>query len=587
MTDIDPITREIMQNALASAADEMALALYRTAYSTIVRDCLDYSTSLCDASGQMIAQGVTIPLHLGAVPFAMATLFEKYGDAIEEGDIFILNDPFEGGMHIPDIFIVKPIFWAGRRVAFAVSTAHHMDLGGRLPGSAACDNTEIFQEGLRIPWLKLYRRGAPDEAIFALIRANVRVPHQTIGDIRAQLAACHIGERAIHDIIQRCGLATFARATADLIDYTERLMRAEIAAWPDGQATFVDHLDSDGVGGPPVRFEVTITIAGDTLTADFTGTDPQVRGALNSTLSFTTSAVAMCVRAMLQEQIPNTAGIFRPLTIIAPPGTVVNGVMPAASSMRGVTGFRIIDTVLGALASMLADRVPAAGEGGNTLVIIGGLRPDRQPYVYYELLTGAWGGRPRCDGNDGLCAPANVASNIPIEQAECEYPLRIERYGLVRDSGGAGRYRGGMAVERSWRLLAGEANLSIRSDRRVHRPYGLYGGLPGAPSTNILTRAGGEEILPTMIATTMRAGDLLYHHMAGGGGWGDPLERPPDEVASDVRDDKVSLTAACEQYGVVVDKRTLEADLDATATLRALMRVDKTDKDDGRGRTIQ
>lgn len=571
MANVDPITREVLQNALASAADEMALALYRTAYSTIVRDCLDYSTSLCDADGLMIAQGVTIPLHLGAVPFAMATLFKKYGDVMEEGDIFILNDPFEGGMHIPDIFIVKPIFWEQQRVAFAVSTAHHMDLGGRLPGSAACDNTEIFQEGLRIPWLKLYRRGEPDEAIFAIIRTNVRVPHQTIGDIRAQLAACHIGERAVHAMLRRYGAETFAHATADLIDYTERLMRAEIAAWPDGTATFVDYMDSDGVGGPPVRFEVRITIQGDTLTADFTGTDPQVRGALNSTESFTVSAVAMCVRSLLSEQVPNTAGIFRPLHIIAPPGTVVNGVMPAASSMRGVTGFRIIDTVLGALAGMLPDRVPAAGEGGNSLVIFGGQRSDGSPYVYYELLAGAWGGRPRSDGNDGLCTPANVASNIPVEQAECEYPVQIERYGLVCDSGGAGRYRGGMAVERAWRLLNGEAKLSIRSDRRAHRPYGLYGGQPGAPSINILTHADSEEVLPTMISTTLQAGELLYHHMAGGGGWGNPLERPVDEVAADVRNDKVSLLAAREQYGVVITAKTLAVNEAATIELRSRM----------------
>lgn len=419
---IDPITREIMQNALASAADEMSLALYRTAYSTIVRDCLDYSTSLCDNCGQMIAQSVTIPLHMGAVPFAMATLFKKYGDAIHEGDIFIMNDPFDGGMHIPDIFIVKPIFWEGVRIAFVVSTAHHMDLGGRLPGSAACDNTEIFQEGLRIPWLKLYHRGAPDESIFALIHTNVRVPHQTIGDLRAQLAACHIGEREIHSIVQRYGAATFARAAADLISYTERLMRAEIASWPDGQASFIDHMDTDSVGGPPVRFEVSITIAGDSITADFTGTDPQVRGALNSTLSFTTSAVALCVRSMLQEQIPNTAGIFRPLTIIAPPGTIVNGVMPAASSMRGVTGFRIIDTVLGALSAMLPDHA-----------------------------------------------------------------------------------------------LRRRANLPSHGRRR---------------------------------------------------GWGDPFERPADEVARDVRDDKVSLAAAREQYGVVLDEKTLAVSAIMTAELR-------------------
>jgi N-methylhydantoinase B/oxoprolinase/acetone carboxylase alpha subunit len=569
MSEIDPITREIMQNALASAADEMSLALYRTAYSTIVRDCLDYSTSLCDAQGRMIAQGVTIPLHLGAVPFAMETLFARYGDVIEEGDIFILNDPFEGGMHIPDIFIVKPIFWAGERVAFAVSTAHHMDLGGRLPGSAACDNTEIFQEGLRIPWLKLYRRGVPDEAIFALIRANVRVPHQTIGDLRAQLAACHIGERAVHEIIRHYGPQTFVQAADDLIDYTERLMRAEIAAWPDGSASFVDYMDSDGVGGPRVRFEVTVTIGGDAVTVDFSGTDPQVRGALNSTLSFTTSAAVLCMRAMLREPIPNTAGMFRPITIIAPPGTVVNGVMPAASSMRGVTGFRIIDALLGALAGLLPERVPAAGEGGNTLVIIGGERPDRSRYVYYELVTGTWGARPRCDGNDGLCTPANVASNIPVEQAECEYPVRIETYGLVCDSGGAGRFRGGMAIERSWRLLSGEANLSIRSDRRAHRPYGLFGGLPGAPSSNILSRSGSAEELPTMIATTMRAGELLWHRMAGGGGWGDPFERPVEAVVADVRNAKVSLAAARELYGVALDEATLAVDAAATAALRA------------------
>lgn len=567
MAGVDPITREILRNALAAAADEMAMALYRTAYSTIVRDCLDYSTSLCDAEGQMIAQGVTIPLHLGAVPFAMETLLAKYGDDMEEGDIFILNDPFEGGMHIPDIFIVQPIFWRGTRVAFAVSTAHHLDLGGRLPGSSACDNTEIFQEGLRIPWLKLYRRGVEDEAIFALIRTNVRVPQMTIGDLRAQLAACHIGARAVEDLIGRYGAATFRDCAVDLIDYTERLVRAEIASWPDGSHSFVDHMDSDGVGGPPVRLQVEISVRGDGLRADFTGTDPQVRGAINNTLSFTASVVALCVRAVLREDIPNTAGMFRPLEIIAPPGTVVNGVMPAASSMRGITGFRLADTVFGALAGLLPDRVMAAGEGGNTLVIIGGQRADRQPYVYYELLSGTWGGRPDRDGNDGLCNPANVASNIPVEQAECEYPVRVERYGLVDDSGGAGRFRGGLAIERSWRLLEGQAHLAIRSDRRDHLPYGLCGGSSGTPSINTLYRADRAQTLPTMISTTISADEVIYHRQASGGGWGDPLLRAPAAVARDVGDDKVSAAAARDQYGVVLDEQ-LAVDEVATVALR-------------------
>jgi N-methylhydantoinase B len=234
---LDPVTREIMQNSLACSADEMAVALYRTAYSTIVRDCLDYSTSLCDERGRMIAQGVTIPLHLGSVPTAMEALFRRFGDDIAEGDVFIMNDPFDGGMHIPDIFIVKPIFWKEERVGFAVATAHHSDLGGRLPGSSACDNTEIFQDGFRIPWLKLYRRGEADESILTLLQANVRVPRVTVGDVRAQISACNIGERAIHDLIARYGLDTFRACANELIDYTARRLRAEISSWPDGSQT--------------------------------------------------------------------------------------------------------------------------------------------------------------------------------------------------------------------------------------------------------------------------------------------------------------------------------------------------------------
>jgi N-methylhydantoinase B len=566
----DPITREIVQNALAAAADEMSLALYRTAYSTIVRDCLDYSTSLCDARGEMIAQGITIPLHIGSVPTAMAALLAKFGDDdIREGDVFVMNDPFDGGMHIPDIFIVKPIFWKGERVAFAVSTAHHLDLGGRLPGSSACDNTEIFQDGFRVPWLKLYDRGKPNETFFTLFRANIRVPHMTVGDVRAQLAGCHIGERAIHELIERYGVETFRACAADLNDYTEQLVRAEIATWPKGSYSFTDYLDSDGCGGPPVKFHVTLTVEGDSLTADFTGTSPQMRGAMNCTLSFAIAAVAVCVRSVMQESVPNNAGIFRPLKVIAPPGTAVNAVMPAASSMRGVTGFRLVDTIFGALAQFLPDRVFAASEGGNTLVIIGGKRADGKPYVYYELMTGTWGARPDRDGNDGLCNIANIASNIPIEQAEAEYPIRIERYGFVRDSGGAGKFRGGLALEREWRLLeAGEAHLAIRSDRRDHPPYGLQGGAPGTPSKNILHHANRDEVLRTMISTQLKLGESIYHRMAGGGGYGDPLTRDPAAVARDVKNEKVSIEAAREQYGVVLNEGTREVEAEATESLR-------------------
>ena len=565
---IDPITREIVQNALSAAADEMANTVYRTAYSTIVRDCLDYSTSLCNAQGDMIAQGVTIPFHMGSVPFAMETLLKKFGDDMHPGDVFILNDPFDGGMHIPDIFIIKPVFHDGRRMAFAVSTAHHLDLGGRLPGSSACDNVEIFQDGFRIPWLRLFERGRPNEAIFTLLRANVRVPEMTLGDLRAQMSACHIGERAIQNLINRYGADTFDALATDLIDYTERLVRAEISEWPDGSAEFVDYMDSDGIDVNPVKLQATLTIRGDSVTADFTGSDRQVRGALNNTLSFSASVVYLCVRAALKGDVPNTAGFFRPITVIAPEGTVVNGVMPAASSMRGVTGFRLADTVWGALAQLLPNRIPAAGEGGNTLVILGGERPDRSRYVFFELLSGTWGARPDRDGNDGLCNPANVASNIPIEEAESNYPIRIERYGLVQDSGGPGRFRGGMAIEREWTLLKGEAHLGIRSDRRDHLPYGLYGGKSATGSVNVMRRSETTATLPVMVSSTMGAGESLYHRQAGGGGHGDPLERDPQSVLDDVRNEKVSRNSAREEYGVVLYDELLEVNVAATETLR-------------------
>ena len=397
------------------------------------------------------------------------------------------------------------------------------------------------------------------------------MPELTLGDLEAQLSAVHIGQRAVLDLVRRYDVQTFLVCAHSLLDYTEQLVRAEIATWPKGTFSFTDYLDSDGCGGPRTKIHVQLTVVGDTLAADFTGTDPQVRGALNCTLGFAASGVGMCVRAVMREQIPNNSGMFRPIRVTAPVGTVVNVQMPGASSMRGITGFRVIDAVFGALAQMLPDRVMAAGEGGNTLVIFGSERTGGSRYVFYELLSGTWGGRPDRDGNDGLCNPANVASNIPIEQAESEYPIRIETYGLVCDSGGAGRFRGGMAVVREWRHLGNsEASLVIRSDRRQHRPYGLHGGHPGAPSNNILRTANLQTVLPTLISTVIQPGEVIFHQMAGGGGWGDPMTRDPNSVAEDVRDERVSVEAARVLYGVQLGKDGLTVDLVGTNRLRAL-----------------
>lgn len=539
---VDPITGQIVANALASVADEMATTIFRTAHSTVVRDVMDFSAAICDANGQTVAQAVSVPFHLGSIPTAMEALIARYGGSFRAGDVYLMNDPFDGGIHLPDLFVVKPIFGDdGGLLGFGVTTAHHGDVGGRLPGSSACDNTDIFQEGLRLPWVKFYDRGIRQEDLVAIIRANVRVPTMTFGDLDAQVAACVVAERQIRALASRYGSDGLARFTDWIIAYTERLVRAEIATWPDGTATFTDYLDSDGLETRPVQITVAVTIADDELVADFTGSSPMVPGALNSTRSFIMAAVYHAVNCALRERVPNSAGAFAPVTVITEPGTVTHVVMPGASSMRGVTGFRAFDAVNGALAQLLPDRIPAAGEGGNTLAIFGGTRDDGSPFVYYELVCGTWGGTPTHDGNDGLSNPCSTAANISVEVAEAEYPLEIESYGLVPDSGGEGRFRGGLAVERAWRSLVPDVSLLIRSDRAVTPPYGLAGGGPGARSSNLIRCDDGtERYLEPMVSTRLSDGEVYIHRTAGGGGWGDPSLRDPEDIAADARQHKVT-----------------------------------------------
>jgi N-methylhydantoinase B len=546
----DPITQEIVGNALASIADEMATTIFRTAHSTVVRDGMDFSAALCDARGETVAQAVTVPFHLGAVPHAMQTLLAKWGERMRPGDVFVMNDPFDGGIHLQDIFVFRPVFLGEALVGFATTTAHHGDVGGRLPGSAACDNTEIFQEGIRLPWLRLYDRGEPVEAIFEVIRANVRIPRMTLGDLAAQVAATTVAERELQALAERYGVERLAALMDGLIEHTERLVRSQIAEWPDGTASFTDHLDSDGIEARDVPLAATVTIRGDEIEVDLTRSAPMVAGALNSTRSFIQACVYQAVRSALEVEVPNTSGAFRPITVLTKPGTVAHVVMPGASSMRGVTGFRALDAVNGALAQLIPDRVPAAGEGGNTLAVFGASREDGSPFIFYEIVVGTWGGTPQHDGNDGLTNPASLAANVPVEVAEAEFPIVVERYGLVPDSGGAGKHRGGLAIERVWRCLTPDTSLIIRSDRAVHPPYGLHGGRPGAVSSNVLVRPdGGEERLPSMVSTRIGPGDVYVHRTAGGGGWGDPAERDPARVAEDVADGKVTVEAAEREYG--------------------------------------
>ena len=580
MTDsagIDLVTLEVIKNALDSIADEMALTVMRSSYSGIVRDGLDYSTALCDSDGIMLAQGVTIPVHLGSFPSVMSHLIERYRGRIFPEDVFIVNDPYgSGGIHLPDIYVVKPIFVKDQLLAFACSIDHHTDVGGLAPGSGTINSTEIFQEGLRIPTLKLYEGGKPNETLFEMIKKNVRVPTLVLGDLRAQVSACVAAERAYPVLVQKYGSETLKRYQDELLAYTERVTRAEISAIPPGSYDFVDYIDGVGEDPEPIRFQVKITVKGSDLDVDFEGTSPQIKAGLNSPLQFTRSAVYAGVRCALSPDIPNNGGYFRPITVTAPLGSIVNPHDLAPCAVRGILGYRIVDAVLGALSKALPERIPADGEGGSSLIGIGGYQ-NRVPFIYVESMMGTWGGRPNRDGTDGGPHPAANQTNQPIEIIEAKLPLRIESYGFLPDTGGPGKYRGGLALFRVWRILAEDASLTIRSDKRRFLTYGLAGGKSGTPSTNIIERKNGETktypVLP-MEVIQLKAGDLYRHVMPGGGGWGDPLERDPERVAEDILDEKLTAGYCAREYGVVIDPATGSLDGEATKALRGRMRAE-------------
>jgi N-methylhydantoinase B len=570
----DPIAFELFKNALFSIADEMALTIYRTAYSGVLKDGMDYSTAFCDGDGKTVAQGLTMPGHLGSFPDALGATIRRFGQRMKPGDIYCLNDPFEGGMHLPDVFILKPIFYKDERIAFAGTVCHQTDMGGRVAGSNASDSTETYQEGLRIPPVKMFDAGEPNETLFRLLEKNIRVPVRVFGDMRAQLSACHIAEQAFLRLVEQHGPATLNSYMRELIDYTERLTRAGLRELPDGEWSFEDWIDDDGIDyGKPIRLFVTLRKSGDTMIADWTGSSLQVKGAINSTLSYTKAATYTAIKSVLPLGIPNNEGFHRAIQVIAPPGTITNCVLPAATAARGLTGFRMTDCCFGALAMMLPDRVFAASEGGNTGVSIGGYYVDRKPFIYVDFLCAAWGGRPWADGLD---ANANMMANLsshPVEVIEIEHPLEILAYEFVQDSGGPGKFRGGMGLRRDYRFLEEEAVLQIRSDRRAFRPFGLYGGRPGRPSINVINPDTEHRVVPAKVTMTIKRGDVYRHELPGGGGWGDPLERDTLRVLRDVRHELISREAAREDYGVVIDPEAGTVDEPATSALRAEMRA--------------
>ena len=567
------IELELLKNAAESVADQMALTIVRTARSSVAKASMDFSTSLVNVKGDVVAQGLCQPRHMCAIPSAAGAVIERYKGQYQEGDIYILNDPYEGGTHLPDIYLFKPVFLERKLIGFSCAIVHHTDVGGRVAGGNASNSTEIYQEGLRIPPLKLYDAGEPNETLFRIIDKNVRVPDKVAGDFRAQISACELGERGFQDLGRQYGLDRLETLFDHLLDYTEELTRQAISRLQDGQWEFADHIDNDGFTNDPVPIRVKIKKAGDTITADYTGTSPQVKGAINSTLSYTSSITYACVKSVLGVDIPNNAGFFRPINIVAPEGSFVNPQLPAPVAARGLAAMRITETLFRAFAKMLPDKIFACGVGLDTGVTIAGYFPDRRPFLFLEFMYVSWGGGPDRDGIDGASLPHSNYSNTPVEVIEAEQPMMIDCYGFVPDRCGAGKFRGGLAFQRHYRLLADEADLQLRSDRQKYLPYGLHGGQSGKPSISQMNRNDGDlETLPSKGLFQMQRGNVFHHITAGAAGWGDPLDRDVNNILEDVVNEKLSPEYVRREYSVVVERNsdgiTWEINFEATEQLR-------------------
>jgi N-methylhydantoinase B len=555
-TRLDPVTTEVIGSLVMAVAEEMGATLIKTGYSPNIKERADCSTAIFDASGQVIAQAPRIPIHLGSMLGTVAEIVKRHPlHTLRPGDVIVANDPYNGGgSHLPDLNFISPVFDGDVLYAFVANLAHHSDIGGMVAGSECADCRTIFQEGLRIPPVKLVRAGVLDEDLLNLFLLNTRTPRDRLGDFRAQLAANRVGVRGLEEIRAKYGRETLLAHMAELVDYAERRIRSAIAALPDGTYVCEDMIDSDGVEGRPVRVRVALTVRGDQLDLDFAGTDPQVGSARNVPYNALAATVYCVVKCLLDPGLPSNAGYFRAITIRAPEGSLVNPRPPAAVGVRSLSCAIIGDVVAGALSQAMPERA-LAFSGPHAQILPSGLDPRTgEFFVDYETFAGAYGARPYKDGLDAVRIHASGASNLPVECLEHSFPLRVERYELRQDSGGAGTFRGGLSVRRDYRILADEATVALSGERQVRAAGGLHGGRPGALGRYILNPGTPDEkVLPSTIAAyPLRRGDLLVVLTPGGGGWGDPRARDLALIARDLREERISRAAAEREYGVVI-----------------------------------
>lgn len=553
---VDPFTAEIVRYKLEGIANEMCMTMLRSAFSPIVKEGRDASACLFTPQGVSLAQSSSIPIHLATLIPAVEEILTAYSlRTMHEGDVYILNDPYRGGTHLPDIAVVMPVFHRARVIALGATMVHHQDVGGMTAGSVPPNATEIFQEGIRIPPLKLKEAGKQNETLVSMLRQNVRVPDMFIGDLNAQIAACNLCARRLADVADSCGDNLLTAIYDELLNRSEILTRQALKTLPQGTFHHVDFLDNDGIElDCRVRIEVAVTIRDGSIHFDLSGTDAQLRGPFNCVPSGIQAAGYYAVRALTGTQIPTNAGCYRPVSLHLPKGTLVNPDEPAPVNSRTATVIRVAGTMIHAIAKAAPERIPAAASGELLVMAWSGAGYDGKRYVVGDMIAGGTGASAQRDGVDSLDCYTSNSMNLPAEALELDAPIRIHRFALRPDSGGAGKFRGGLGLIREYEVLDGEVSLTHRGERYYAGAPGLAGGHSGATARSVIRRRGGaEEEIPSKVVTTLRKGDRLRIETAGAGGHGEPGLRERGLVAEDRRNGKISAQAAREIYGLFPD----------------------------------
>jgi N-methylhydantoinase B len=564
---VDPITLAVVWGALQSIAVEVGTTVHKTAYSEQAREGQDFSVAVFDPAGRMVAQGPYSPGHMGAMSAAVRNALAAHPvETLRPGDAILLNDPLLGSGHFPDFFITQPAYHDGHLIGFVVNIVHQTDVGGSRPGSQGVEGIfDYFQEGLRIPPTKVWKEYQEEAGIVGIIAANTRTPDKVLGDLRAQRSALRVGELRLIELAERYGHATVGAAMDEIIARTEASTRAAIRAIPDGVYPFEDFLDDWGPGTDPLRVAVAVTVAGDGITIDYTGSSAQTASGMNSYINYTRSYSYAAVKCLTDPLGPMNEGALRPVAVTAPEGSFLNPRPPAGGGPRAIICYRTFEAVLGALAPALPDRVAAAASHFANPTFGGWDRARKRRFVAYELVLSGTGGRATRDGCEAMSWAFN-ASNIPVEAQEAAQPIVIERFGFIPDSAGAGKFRGGCGVRRDMRFLADEGKLTNLSERQRFAPYGVFGGKPGQLARTVINPGPGEETVHGKQSREFAYGDVISFQQSGAGGYGDPFERDPALVLDDVFDDYVSIEVARDEYGVVITGAGADLRVDERAT---------------------